>query len=275
MDNEKNRIEYSNDIKTITNEYHDYDEYNQFNIQKDNYKEIASYKEYNSNKTTFKAQKISSGFVRLLSSAMIITFAVVMGTNFIFGPKSVIEDVYVDNYDNSLYVSILFSEYASDDDLELVVKNDFTKRVYEIEALEEGNEQDKHYMYFEEVLDLSPNSTYTVSIESGATVLYSERYTIPIKEDIKHTSVLNLNASYSDELIFVNIDFSYFNSDDYVLLQLEKDDEIYESIVIDEAMQNENGYYYDNSFSVIDEGNYLVKVYINDYLEAGEEIVVN
>ena len=274
MDNEKNMINYSNDIKTITNEYHDYDEYNQFDIQKNSYKETTSYKEYNSNKTSPKAQRMSSGFVKLLSSAMVITLAVVMGTSFIFEPKSVIEDVYIDDYDNSLYVSVLFSFYDSDDELELVVKNDFTKRVYAIEALEEGNEEDKHYMYFEEVLDLTPNSTYTISIESGSSVLYSERHTIPIMEEIKHTSVVSLNASYSNELIFVNIDFSYFNSDDYVLLQLEKDDEIYESIVIDEAIQNENGYYYENSFSVIDEGSYLIKVYINDYLEAGEEVVV-
>ncbi|MBO7536494.1 MAG: hypothetical protein J6T34_05100, partial [Bacilli bacterium] len=134
MDNEKNKIESSNSLKAITNEYHDYNEYNSANYSNREFQEFTSFKEFNDNKSSLKARKLSGIFTKILSSALVITMAVVMGTSFIFEPKSKINDVFIEDYENMLFISIIFSEYYEEDNLELVIKNEFTDRVYKIEA---------------------------------------------------------------------------------------------------------------------------------------------
>ena len=146
MDNEKNKIESSNSLKSITNEYHDYNEYNSANYSNREFQEMTSFKEFNDKKSSLKARKLSGIFTKILSSALVITMAVVMGTSFIFGPKSKINDVFIEDYENMLFISIIFSEYYEEDNLELVVKNEFTDRVYKSEAFEEGPEEEKQYM---------------------------------------------------------------------------------------------------------------------------------
>ena len=267
MDNEKNKIDYSNNLRSITNEYHDYNEYNRLDVQNNNYKELSSFKEYNTNKEPLKKRAYAPVTIaKLLSSTIVITLAVVMGTSFIFGPSSVVEKVFLESYENSLFVEVMFSEYSSDDNLELVIHNDFTDRVYQVEAYGEEAEEETLYFYSNEVLDLTPNATYSVSIVSGLTTLYKDSITIPPIEEVSHTEVLELYAEYAEELISVSASFSYFNSDDYVLLQLEKDGEIIESITFSEVEAYEDRYYYSNSFSVIDVGTYFVNLYVNEEL---------
>ena len=267
LDSEKNKVEYNNTLNSISNEYHDYNEYNKLNIQDGNYKEITSFNEFNDNKSSLKARKISGLFTKLLSSALVITMAVVMGTNFIFGPKSKINDVFIENYENMLFISIVFSEYYEEDNLELVIKNEFTDRVYKIEAFEEGPEEEKQYMYFMDVEGLKENVSYNISVVSGFNTLYKNDYVIEAKDDTPHTIVNRIEANYIDELIYVSVEFSKFNSDDYVLIQLEKEGVIIEAIPIDQVMQNEDSYIYDNSFSVNSDGEYNVCLYINNNLE--------
>ena len=267
LDNEKNKIEYNNTLNSITNEYHDYNEYNKLNIQDGKYKEFTSFKEINDNKSGLKARKISGLFTKLLSSALVITMAVVMGTNFIFGPKSKINDVFIEDYENMLFISILFSEYYEEDNLELVIKNEFTDRVYKIEAFEEGPEEEKQYMYFMDVEGLKENVSYNISVVSGFNTLYKNDYVIEAKDDTPLTIVNRIDANYADGLIYVSVEFSKFNNDDYVLLQLEKEGEIIEAIPIDQVMQNEYSYIYDNSFSVNSDGEYNVCLYVNNNLE--------
>ena len=187
MDNEKNKIESNNDLQSIYNEYRDYNEYNKLNIQNNDYNEFTSFKEINDNKSSLRARKLSGLFTKLLSSALVITMAVVMGTSFIFGPKSKISEVFIEGYDTNLFISIMFSEYYEDDDLELVIKNEFTDRVYKIEAFEEGPEEEKQYMYFADVDGLKENVSYHISIESGFNTLYKNDYVIEAKDDIPLT----------------------------------------------------------------------------------------
>ena len=267
LDNEKNKIEYNNTLNSITNEYHDYNEYNKLNIQDGNYKEFTSFKEINDNKSNLKARKLSGLFTKLLSSALVITMAVVMGTNFIFGPKSKINDVFIESYEDMLFISIIFSEYYEEDNLELVIKNEFTDRVYKIEAFEEGPEEEKQYMYFMDVEGLKENVSYNISVVSGFNTLYKNDYVIEAKDDTPLTIANRIDANYADGLIYVSVEFSKFNSDDYVLLQLEKEGEIIETIPIDQVMQNEYSYIYDNSFSVNSDGEYNVCLYINNNLD--------
>ena len=272
MDNEKNKVEYNNTLDFITNEYHDYNEYNKLNIQDGKYKEFTSFKEYNDNKSSLRAKRMSRTFMKLLSSAMVITLAVIVGTEFIFSPKSKISEVFIEGYDNNLFISVLFSEYDSDDNLELVIKNDFTNRVYKIEPFEEGNEEEKQYIYFLDVNDLKSLTSYNISVVSGANILYSQKYVIEESNEVV-TRVNMLDAMYEDDLIFVNIEFSDFSSEDYVLLQLQRDDLVLESIGISEVVQD-GMYYYDNSFSVVDNGNYYINLYINNNLEVSKLVKV-
>ena len=258
LDSEKNKVEYNNTLNSISNEYHDYNEYNKLNIQDGKYKEFTSFKEFNDNKSSLKARKLSGIFTKLLSSAIVITMAVVMGTNFIFGPKSKINDVFIENYENMLFISIIFSEYYEEDNLELVIKNEFTDRVYKIEAFEEGPEEEKQYMYFADVEGLKENVSYNISVVSGFNTLYKNDYVIEAKDDTPLTIVNRIDANYVDGLIYVSVEFSKFNNDDYALLQLEKEGEIIEAIPIDQVMQNEYSYIYDNSFSVNSDGEYNI-----------------
>ena len=265
MDNEKNKIESSNSLKAITNEYHDYNEYNSANYSNREFQEFTSFKEFNDNKSSLKARKLSGIFTKILSSALVITMAVVMGTSFIFEPKSKINDVFIEDYENMLFISIIFSEYYEEDNLELVIKNEFTDRVYKIEAFEEGPEEEKQYMYFANVEGLKENVSYNISVVSGFNTLYKNDYVIESRNS--QTIVNRMDANYVDELIYVSVEFSKFNSDDYVLLQLEKEGVIIETIPIDQVMQNEYSYIYDNSFSVNSDGEYNVCLYINNNLE--------
>lgn len=274
MDNEKNKIESNNDLQSIYNEYRDYNEYNKLNIQNNDYNEFTSFKEINDNKSSLRARKLSGLFTKLLSSALVITMAVVMGTSFIFGPKSKISEVFIEGYDTNLFISILFSEYYEDDDLELVIKNEFTDRVYKIEAFEEGPEEEKQYMYFADVDGLKENVSYHISIESGFNTLYKNDYVIEAKDDIPLTLVNRIDANYVDELIYVSVEFSDFNSDDFVLLQLEYNGEVIETIPIDQVIQNEYSYIYNNSFSVNSDGEYNVCLYVNNNLEMVSKVDV-
>ena len=264
LDNENNKIEYGNTLKSITNEYHQYNEYNNSKYQNKNYYERPSIKEYNANKASVSKLSTKPKLIsKLFSSFLVVTIAVVMGTGFIIGPVSKVSEVYIDSYENSLFISVMFEEYSQDDNLELVVKNDFTNRIFQVEAREEGYEEDKMYMYFTDVHDLKANCTYQISIISGINTLYSQSYNYKIVEKQAQTKVTNMDLYYYDELINVFIEFDSFSNDDYILLELEKDNIIYESIVISEARYENEMYIYDNSFSVYDEGEYKVNIYIN------------
>ena len=275
MDSERNKIDYANSLNSITNEYHEYHELNVSKYSNNAYNETTSFKEYNDNKTSLKAKKVSSGFTKLLSSAIVLTMAVVMGTSFIFGPRSKIDEVFIEGYDNYLFINITFLEYYEDDNLELVVKNDFTNRTFTIEAFEEGSEEEKVYMYFADVHDLKTNATYNISVVSGADTLYTKKYLLKEYEDYQSlTSINSIDASFVDELIMVAINFNEFDENDYVLIELEKDNVIYESIQVEQVMQNETYYSYSNSFSVTEDGTYSVNVYVNSNLEISKQVSV-
>ncbi|MBO7086179.1 MAG: hypothetical protein J6W25_03585 [Bacilli bacterium] len=272
MDNEKNKIESSNSLKAITNEYHDYNEYNSANYSNREFQEMTSFKEFNDNKSSLKARKYSSIGTKLLSSAMVITLAVVVGTSFIFGPQSVISEVFIEGYENNLFINILFTDYYEEDNLKLVVSNDFTDRVYDIVPYEEGYEEETWYMYSQEVLDLRTDASYNISIISGANILYKESYTIT--ESPITTSIIEADVGYEEQLIYFDLTFDKFSNNDYVLVELVKDEVILESIPVSGLQPDGDLYYFSNSFSVTENGDYYVNVYINDDLEVSRWVNV-
>lgn len=69
---------------------------------------------------------------------------------------------YIEAYEYGVYCQISLSEYQ--DDVKLILHNDFTNREQPVEMIEE----DENWYYFE---DLKPNMHYTLSIVQGKLVL--------------------------------------------------------------------------------------------------------
>ena len=305
MKNEFNEIKYSNSFDNRVSEFNTYKELNSSKFQQnDKIKEFESYKEKNDSekvedinsytpteseviKTTASSKTIdivskTTVVSKIVASVVAISSIAVLGTNIILGPVTKISDVYIGSEENTLYVSVMFSDYNEEEELELSIENDFTSRTYKIENIEESNVDDvKSYYYSTMVEGLKNNVTYSIKIYNGLNVLYSENYTIDYKEDDEPiepvepvvtdpTVLVNFLAMKTSELsILIDLGFESIDTSDDIKLVVKKDSEIIKTYNLNELVDN---LAYNDTLNVTEYGIYTIEYYLNDTLTDYKEV---
>ncbi len=215
--------------------------------------------------TTAAASTVSMSAVitKLVTSFVIVSAAVSFKGNILLGPKTKIKDIFVEHYESSLFISIMFSEFDAEDELELIVKNDFYNQTLLIEPHEEYmSEDEKTFYYNAELENLKQNTSYLVQVVSGINILYSKTITIDYEEVVESSIVSSFDVQYIDNAIMYSINFENYILNDIIKVEIAKESEVlYEEYVNDVV-----SLYYANSHQMTEPGEYLVSLYINDHL---------
>ena len=209
------------------------------------------------------AVSMSAVITKLVTSFVIVSAAVSFKGNILLGPKSKIKDVFMDHYETSLYISIMFSEFDAEDELELIVKNDFYSKTLVIEPHEEPmGEDEKTFYYNAELENLKRNTSYLVQVVSGINILYSKTVTIEQENVIQQSIITDFNVEYIDNAIMYNISFDSYISDDLIKIEIVNGTEV----LYEELVSNVVNMSYASSYNISIPGEYLVSLYINGYL---------
>ena len=293
MKNEFNDIKIENGFDSKVNEFPNYSEFNNSSFQSSSdIKEVPIYDEKNEKETNSDAieennniNKNANNFMKKIitspavvskavASFVIVTAAavVIVDSGIVFSSKTKVEEMHIERSDTGLYINVLFSELNSEEELELVVRNDFTSRTYSIDDVYgHGLEEESIYYYSQEVDNLKDNATYTVEIISGMNTLYSTKYTIDAEYQIPlTTNVLDLYTSYLKNVIYYDIKFDTFVESDIVRLEIEKDGIIYDSININSQVDMT----YSGSYEIEEIGIYNLNLYVNNNLILTKDVIV-
>ena len=146
MKNEFNDIKIENGFDSKVNEFPKYSEFNNSSFQSSSdIKEVPFYDEKNEKETNSDAieennniNKNANNFMKkiitspavvskAIASFVVVTAAavVIVDSGIVFSPKTKVEEMHIERSDTGLYINVLFSELNSEEELELVVRNDF------------------------------------------------------------------------------------------------------------------------------------------------------
>ena len=195
MFNEFNNLKYKND--NVNNSQKELSKYRENISAKEqisiddakakNYKEFGDHDIQNEVKTesTHVISNTSSVITKLASfistASVVLVVAVVYGTDLLTGPKSIVKDMLLKFYEETLSVEVDFENYDEVDNLQLRITNDFTDRLIDIDELlvnEEGT------YFFTDVGNLKDNVTYDVKVVSGADTVYSKEITVGVTKTL-------------------------------------------------------------------------------------------